>query len=244
MALVYPEAATDVPARLTIEAQARGERIFVDFRPEGLAQISIPAERDLSVTWIHETTGPVVVDATIRGQNLRWAGRGMFEFLASSPAPAVPIRPTARQGHQATPGPGAAIEGRHPRSLREYVSTSLELLRREHPGVWTGLVAHLDRLGVAVTTEEGSFLLRFLEGRPRFSGTGSAEVTVQTTTTVLRDLLRARCTLLAATLDDRLHLRGTPDHLLRFLDGLALWFAGAVRSPSFPALLHRFAPRS
>ena len=53
-------------------------------------------------------------------------------------------------------------------------------------------------------------------------------------------LLAGGTTVRDALLEDRLRVRGTTASLLRLTDGLAAYLHGAVRSPSFPALLHRF----
>jgi hypothetical protein len=53
-------------------------------------------------------------------------------------------------------------------------------------------------------------------------------------------LIDARLTLLDAVLSDALAMTGAPDDLLAFHDGLIAYVHGAVRAPSFPALLSAY----
>lgn len=65
-------------------------------------------------------------------------------------------------------------------------------------------------------------------------------VECRTTREAILDLIDAKTTLLDAVTSERVWLRGSPEDLLAFHDGLMIYLGGAVRSPSFPALLRAF----
>lgn len=66
------------------------------------------------------------------------------------------------------------------------------------------------------------------------------QIEVVTSRAAILAVIDAASTLLQAVLDDRLALRGAPEDLLAFHDGLMAYVHGAVRAPSFPALLRAF----
>lgn len=83
LALLSPGLATDVPRRLVLEAEADGDEASGSFEGEDVAQVIIPNDDDLGVTIIHEVKGLFSVRGTVRGEDFRWQGRAVFEFLGS-----------------------------------------------------------------------------------------------------------------------------------------------------------------
>ncbi len=69
---------------------------------------------------------------------------------------------------------------------------------------------------------------------------GEAHVELQTDRPTIFALIDGVLGLQSAVQADRLRLRGGPDDVIRFHEGLMLWLHGAVRSPSFPGLLREF----
>jgi len=66
------------------------------------------------------------------------------------------------------------------------------------------------------------------------------DVEVRTSRAAIVALIDARSTLVESVLADRVELRGKLDDLVAFHDGLVVYLHGAVRAPSFPALLLLF----
>lgn len=83
MGLVSPSTATDVPARLEVEAVADGDRVECVFTASDLAQVVIPNDHDAGVTIINEVSGAVRVEGEVRGERVRMEGRAIFEFLGA-----------------------------------------------------------------------------------------------------------------------------------------------------------------
>jgi hypothetical protein len=81
MALVAPEATTDVPQHLVIEAAAGDDRIHWQFEAKAMAQIIVPNETDLLETIINEVTGTINVTGQVMGEQVHLEGNGFFEFL-------------------------------------------------------------------------------------------------------------------------------------------------------------------
>ncbi len=82
MALLAPDRPTDVPERVRIVGQGRGDRVEAIFECADVCQIVIPTETDLSVTTINEVSGHLHVSGTIRGEPLEIDGGAVFEFLS------------------------------------------------------------------------------------------------------------------------------------------------------------------
>jgi hypothetical protein len=82
MALLAPDRPTDVPERLRIVGEGRGDRVEAVFECRDVCQIVIPTQTDLSVTTINEVSGHLHVSGTIRGEPLEIDGGAVFEFLS------------------------------------------------------------------------------------------------------------------------------------------------------------------
>jgi hypothetical protein len=81
MALLAPEAATDVPRRIEVRAAAGGDHLRLSIEAEDVAQILVPNERDLGITAIHEVHGAARLRGVVRGERVAMEGHGMFELL-------------------------------------------------------------------------------------------------------------------------------------------------------------------
>lgn len=83
MALVSPSVATDVPARLVVEARGGGDHVRAVFTAHDLAQVVIPNDHDPGNTIINEVGGAVAVEGVVRGERVSMEGRAVFEFLGA-----------------------------------------------------------------------------------------------------------------------------------------------------------------
>lgn len=81
MALVMPEATTDVPHRLEVSARSRGDHLDFCFEATDVAQIAVPNETDLKTTVINEVSGRLEMEGKIKGEPVAMCGRGFFELL-------------------------------------------------------------------------------------------------------------------------------------------------------------------
>jgi hypothetical protein len=77
---------------------------------------------------------------------------------------------------------------------------------------------------------------RLAVARGRAAG-GAPAIDVRTTRATVLALIDAELSLVDAVLADHLSLRGALPDLLAFHEGLTTYVHGAVRAPSFPALL-------
>ncbi len=83
MALLASGSATEVPRRLTFEAESEGDTLCVEMEACSVAQIVIPNDRSARVTIINEVAATTRVHGRIRGEAVAYRGKGMFEVLAS-----------------------------------------------------------------------------------------------------------------------------------------------------------------
>ena len=123
----------------------------------------------------------------------------------------------------------------------DFLATSLQALDRELPQAYALLCTHLAGQQLAIEVDGEMVGLSFAGGRARLLARAApATVHVVTSRALIFDLIDARCTLLQAVLSDRLLVRGAPQELLAFHDGLLAYLHGAVRAPSFPPLLRAY----
>ena len=83
MGLLSPGAATDVPARLVLEAEADGDWFRVELRSRSVAQIIVPNDGGPGVTRINEVAADLSASGGIADECFDYAGGGVFEVLAS-----------------------------------------------------------------------------------------------------------------------------------------------------------------
>jgi hypothetical protein len=130
------------------------------------------------------------------------------------------------------------------RPFADFLDDSFAALRDEVPEIHAemcrrlaprevGLVVDHEVVAIAFTRDDAVFLSE--RRRP--------VVDVRTTGRAILDLIDARSTLRESVLDERLELRGGPDDLLAFHEGLMAYLHGGVRAPSFPRLLRAFRKR-
>lgn len=122
-----------------------------------------------------------------------------------------------------------------------FLRESLRDLERDRPDVAARLAATLAALDVSIAVGDESIVLRsdgealLLEDPAR-----PARVEVATERTTLLALLDGDLALVDAVLAGRVRLRGEAPDLARFHDALWLYLQGAVRVPSFAALLQKY----
>jgi hypothetical protein len=126
-----------------------------------------------------------------------------------------------------------------PERFGDFLFASFEALAREQPAIHSRLCAQLAPRGVAIAVDDETVAVRFdrhAVARGRSTG-GTAAIDVRTTRATVLALVDAELSLVDAVLADRLWLRGALPDLLAFHEGLTTYVHGAVRAPSFPALL-------
>ncbi len=129
--------------------------------------------------------------------------------------------------------------------FRDFLADSFVALRREMPPAYVALCRCLARREVVLTVDGESVPVEFERERAVLLPAAVAPVIdVRTTRAAILDLVDAHLRLDDAVMTDRLHLRGSPDDLLRFHDGLLAYLHGALRAPSFARLLQSFRAAS
>ncbi|MEM7152800.1 MAG: hypothetical protein AAF799_08155 [Myxococcota bacterium] len=81
MGLLSPGTATDVPQRLRLRAEGRGDRVDAVFTSAEIAQVIIPNDDDDGVTIINEVAGRFELEGRVRGEAVAIEGPAVFEFL-------------------------------------------------------------------------------------------------------------------------------------------------------------------
>ena len=146
----------------------------------------------------------------------------MLPSLSSSPSEPVVRATTA-------PLPG---------SFAAFFARASAALRREHGQAWGKHVHALRGLCVVLHIGDEVIPLRFSAvGVALMPDDGGAHVVLSADHAMIFALVDGEVTIEAAVRQNRLRLRGTPAHLVRFHEGLMLWLHGAVRCPSFPQIL-------
>lgn len=83
MGLIARGTATDVPARMTIEAWSDDTRLEAEFTPHDIAQVVLPNDDDFGVTIINEVAGQLEVEATVGSEKVTLSCPTIFEFLGA-----------------------------------------------------------------------------------------------------------------------------------------------------------------
>ena len=126
------------------------------------------------------------------------------------------------------------------RGFVDFLSRSLALLRSERPDVFARFCASLSPRVVRLCVDEEAIALAFSGRDVRPIAASTAHVDVASDRGTILAVLAAELTLHEAVMADRLTMRGSCGDLQAFHDGLLLYLHGAVRAPSFPALLSEF----
>ncbi len=81
MAIVARGSATDIPARVTIEARSSRARLTASFEPRDVAQVIVPNDRGSGVTIINEVAGELMATIETESDGGEIRCRTIFEFL-------------------------------------------------------------------------------------------------------------------------------------------------------------------
>ncbi len=129
----------------------------------------------------------------------------------------------------ATEGPVAAL-----------LDESLGMLAREQPALHARMCAQLQHRAVEVRVDAERFFLCVTPDAARVdTAARPSDARIHTGRRAIADVLGARVSLAEAVLADRVELIAPLDTLLVLHEGLVTYVHGAVRCPSFPALLAR-----
>jgi hypothetical protein len=144
----------------------------------------------------------------------------------------------------------------------DFVGTSLELLRRQHPPAYAVLCSSMAGRRARLSISGESLALVFsaehiaverlvlerlvperLEAGPAAAdvphAAGEPELCLTTDWATILDLVDAQLSITDAVVCGQFDLRGEGRELARFYDALLTYLRGAVRCPSFPGLLDR-----
>lgn len=122
-----------------------------------------------------------------------------------------------------------------------FLQRSLSLLDGEAPAAYAAVVASLGGRSVNIAVDDERLALLARRGRLVISAPLEHPTTsARTSRRALRRLLEGEVDLTRAILADEVALFGGVDDLTNLYDALLCYFRGAVRSPSFPALLDDF----
>lgn len=128
-----------------------------------------------------------------------------------------------------------------PRNFAEFVKTAMALLRDEYPRAYYLICAEIAGRTISIECDNQTV---FLDGTAlevlfpdRIESPG---VRAQTSRQTILDAIDARVTVEEAIRDGRLFISGPKDDVVRCHSALLMFVRGAVRSPSFPALMQEF----
>ena len=122
-----------------------------------------------------------------------------------------------------------------------FILDSLETLRREYPYVYDRMCAALAPRSLRLTIDGQSLPLRFEPGRHLSPDQlPEPDVRLATSRQTILEVIDARYSLEQAVDLGLIDLAGTTTDLSAFHDALLMYVRGAVRCPSFPALLERY----
>lgn len=129
------------------------------------------------------------------------------------------------------------------RSLTSFLRTSFQILRREHAQAFAAMVRALGRGRLYLQVDDEAIVLRFGQGTPQVwpaHGRDRRPPLVQTSRRAILQLADGELTVLDAVRARELEVLASPEDLLRLERSLGFYLRGAVRCPSFPALLEQF----
>ena len=130
-------------------------------------------------------------------------------------------------------------------SFTTLIETSLDVMSHECPEAYQCACQVLDTHEVSLTIDSEIVSVRFYSTYAEMLFIPQQPTAyLMSTKSVLLDLVDANYTLEYAITHDLLHMRGKMDTLIRFYEALQLYIHGAVRCPSFPALLSDYRFRA
>ena len=125
--------------------------------------------------------------------------------------------------------------------LRAFLERSLNLLAREAPGAYSRLCGTLAGRRLCVEGDGMAFTLRFdADAAVSRAALGDEEISISVDRRSILALVDGELTLEEALRQDRLVVRGAVADAARAFDALLIFVRGAIRCPSFPALLSEF----
>ena len=125
--------------------------------------------------------------------------------------------------------------------IAAFIETSLRTLRTESPRAYFLMCGMLAPREVELRIDGESVSLAFApDAARRLSRARAPTVRLVTSRQTILHVLDAHLTLQEAVERDAIMLQGRTEDLSRFHDALLTYVRGAVRAPSFPALLDRF----
>lgn len=126
-------------------------------------------------------------------------------------------------------------------SLTEQLERALTMVMLEAPVHFAAVRRQLGNL-VGIICVEGSppMSVCVADGPPWVRRHTEGEIELSLTERDLSRMLRGELTFEDGILNGELSARGSLEHLLAFLDGLASWLQGAMRCPSSPTLYEHF----
>lgn len=127
-------------------------------------------------------------------------------------------------------------------NFADFVATSLSTLQRECPEAYHTMCQLLASREIVVNVDGEVVYLVFTANNVSITHEPvNAQVQMQTSRQTILDLVEARTTFNHSVLDGKLSLRGQSVDIADFYEGFMIYLHGAVRSPSFPALLEEFS---
>ncbi len=126
-------------------------------------------------------------------------------------------------------------------SISGFIELSFEILRDEFPTAYHLLCSQLAPRTVQMFINDEVVILAFDAGFAHLrQDVRTPTLELHTTRQTILDVIDAHLAPHEAILADAILLRGAIEDLAAFYDGLLTYVHGAVRCPSFPALLDRF----
>ncbi|HZR80792.1 MAG TPA: hypothetical protein VFD92_06825 [Candidatus Binatia bacterium] len=121
-----------------------------------------------------------------------------------------------------------------------FLLESFALMGSEAPGAYAELCGRLARRRVRLIVDGDDLTLEFTRRGVAAVAGGPPSIEVRATQRSILDLVDARRTLVESVLADEIELRGAPEDLLVFHEGLMAYVHGAVRAPSVADLLRSY----
>ena len=126
-------------------------------------------------------------------------------------------------------------------SIARFIGISLETLLNEFPTAYLLLCTQLASCSVLLVIDGEAVALAFdPSGAHVMPQLRNPTIQLHTNRQTILDVIDAHLTLYEAVLVDAILLQGDTEDLAAFHEGLLTYVRGAVRCPSFPALLDRF----
>jgi hypothetical protein len=133
------------------------------------------------------------------------------------------------------------------RDFAGFLRESLAVLAREMPAAHERMGRLLASRTVVLRVDGGAITLTFGKdgAYTHAAGAATADVEIESARATILGVIDGETSLAEAVLDERLLMRGRLDDVVAFHDALVAYVHGAVRAPSFPALLraYRAKPR-